>query len=115
MAASHSYGTLTSPSRPLNKDILAMLPRRRLADTAHEALFPIQSKRPEEMVGGVAVLFAAICQRCRLDPEDLYRMGLKVLRDPDQLGGDRGSNGSLQSLKDFAGIRIMGERDVSIR
>lgn len=115
MPAHHPYGDLTSPSRPLNKDALAMVPRRRAADAAHEALFPVQSKPPEIMVAGVAVLFAAVAQRCGLDPEELHRLGRKILRDPDeQLGGDRGSNQSLQSLRDFCGIRIMGERHVSV-
>ena len=110
----HSYGDITSPSRPLDRDKLYMVPRRRAADTAHQALFPIQNDSPEVMLAGVAVLFAAFCTRCRQDPEDMFRMGLRILRDPDVEGGDRGSNASLQSLKDFAGIRIMGERHVSI-
>lgn len=109
-----SYGGLTKPSRPLNKDALSMLPRTRAVSTAHEALFPIQGKMPEEMLGGVALLFATLCTRCGVDPEDMHRMGMKLLRDPDQEGGDRGNNGLLQALKDFAGIRIMGEKNVSI-
>jgi len=114
VSAAHDYGNWTEPSRPLDKDRLYMIPRRWAADCAHEALFPVQSKQPEVMVAGVAVLFAAIVTRCGIDPEDAYRMGLKLLRDPDQLGGDRGTSSSLQSLKDFAGIRINGERHVSI-
>lgn len=111
----HSYGDLTQPSRPLDKDRLAMIPRHKAANAAHEALFPIQSKTPEEMVAGAAVLFATICDRCRLDPEEMVRIARRILRDPDgQLGGDKRNNDSLQSLRDFAGIRIMGERHVSI-
>ena len=109
-----SYGGLTKPSRPLNKDALSMIPRRRAVNAAHEALFPIQSKWPEEMVAGVALLFAVVCKRCGVDPEDMHRMGLKLLRDPAQEGGDRGSSELLQALQDFAGIRIMGEKHVSI-
>lgn len=101
--------------RPLNKDLLGMVYRSHATDAAHEALFPIQSKRPEVLVAGVAVLFATLCQRCGLDPQQLHHLGLRILRDPDQqLGGDKRNNSSLQSLRDFAGIRIMGERDVSI-
>lgn len=114
MTHTNSYGGLTKPSRPLDKDALSMLPRKRAVTTAHEALFPIQNKMPEEMLGGVALLFATLCTRCRVDPEDMHRMGMKLLRDPTVEGGDRGSNGLLESLKDFAGVRIMGERDVSI-
>ena len=115
MASPHSYGQITEPGRPLNKDALSMVPRRRAADAAHEALFPVQSKPPEVMVAGVALLFATLAARCGLDPEELHALGRKLLRDPEeQLGGDRGTNSSLQSLRDFAGIRIMGERHVSI-
>ena len=110
----HSYGDITAPSRPLNRDKLHMVPRAHVAAAAHEALFPVQGLQPELMVAGIALLFAAITQRCGLDPQELHTLGRKILRDPVQVGGDRGANASLQSLKDFAGIRIMGERDVSI-
>jgi hypothetical protein len=114
MSSRHSYGTFTEPSRPLNKDRLMMFPRAWAARAAHEALFPIQDMQPEEMVAGVALLFAAVASRCQLDPSELHKMGMKMLRAPTQQGGDRGTNGLIQSLQDFAGIRIMGEPDVSI-
>lgn len=108
------YGQLTSASRPLNKDWLGMVHRNHAARAAHEALFPIQGEHPEIMVLGVATLFAAVASRCNLDPQELHHMGLKVLREPAQVGGDKRTNDVLQSLKDFAGVRIMGEHDVSV-
>lgn len=88
-----------------------MMPRGVAADTAHEALFPIQHRRPTEMVAGVAVLFATICARTGLDPQELHTLGSKMLRDQEF---HRAVNDSLQSLRDFAGIRIAGDKDVSI-
>ena len=114
MPTPHSYGTITEPSRPLNKDALAMVRRASAIKGAQLALDPIQHEQPEYMVASIAVLLAAVVNRCRLDPEDMYRMGLKLMRDPPQEGGDRGASGAIQSLRDFAGIRIMGERDVPI-
>lgn len=116
MSSNSDYGTWTEPTRsPLNRDRLHMVPRSLAVAAAHEALFPIQDKRPDVMVAGVAVLFAALAARCGVDPQELYVIGRRILRDPDeQLGGDKHNNASLQSLRDFAGIRIMGERNVSI-
>lgn len=111
-----NYGTWTEPTRsPLDRDRLHMVPRTLAAKAAHEALFSIQDLRPDVLVAGVAVLFAALVARCGMDPQEMHLLGLRILRDPDeQLGGDKRNNASLQSLRDFAGIRIMGERNVSI-
>ena len=105
------YGNLTKPSRPLNKDILSMVHRTQSAHAAHAALDPLQNLQPEVMVMGAALLFAAIARRCQLDPADLHTMALKVLQAQP---GHRRDNDSLQSLQDFAGIRILGEQTVSI-
>lgn len=94
-----------------DKDALSMLARETAADAAHEALFPLQHRPPAEIVAGAAVLFAAICHRVGLDPQETHAVGMKMLRDQDH---HRGANNSLQSLRDFAGIRIAGDRDVSI-
>lgn len=101
------YGGMTAPvARGLDKDRMWMLPRNLAADTAHEALFPIQSKTPEEQLMGVAVLFAALCQRCGVEPDVMHSVGLKVLRAQDY---HKHANASLEALRDFAGLRIMGE------
>ncbi|MCW2317102.1 hypothetical protein M2322_002656 [Rhodoblastus acidophilus] len=106
------YGRLTAPAlRPLNKDALAMVPRTATAQASHAALDQLQRERPEVMVAAAALLFAAICLRCQLEPDLMHRQGLKMLR-PE--AGMRRDNDSLQSLMDFAGIRIMGEREVGV-
>lgn len=106
------YGNLTSPARrPLDRDRLAMVSRTEAAHAAHAALSALQDKSPELMMAGAELLFATLCKRCRLDPHDEYLRGLKLLTPQP---GFRKDNDSLQSLQDFAGIRIMGETSVSI-
>ena len=93
-------------SRPLDRDKLSMVPREAGIEAAYEALFPIQDRAPEPMMAGVAVLFAAICNRTGTDPEDMHRLGMKLLRYQE---GSLKTNNAVQSLRDFAGLRIAGQ------
>lgn len=103
----------TAPaSTPLNRDRLAMVPRHQAADFAQLALFGVQHETPEVMLMGVSVLFATLCQRCGLDPEAMHTMGRRVLMayEPNH----KATNDSLTVLRDFAGVRILGETGVSL-
>lgn len=102
---------MSPASRPFDYHTMTSLDRQLAADAAHLALDGIQQKTPEEIMLGVAVLFAALTHRCQLDANDLYLMGRRVLVSEDF---HRRANDSLQSLQDFAGIRIKGEHNVSI-
>ncbi|WP_269929976.1 hypothetical protein [Aminobacter sp. HY435] len=85
-----------------------MVPRDAAARAAHLALFQLQDIMvPEEQVLGVGVLFAAMCLRCGLEPSALFGMGRKVLLAPED--GDRPTDDSLQSLRDFLGARVMAK------
>jgi hypothetical protein len=98
--------------RPLSKDKLTMVPRDHAAAAAQTALFQLQDREsPEEIVLGVATLFAALCMRCELDPEALHTMGRRVIMEPSE--GDAPTNGSIQVLKDWAGLKLMAQ-EVSI-
>lgn len=99
-----------TPTRTLNPDALSMVSREAAADAAHHALFPIQDQRPEVLTMGLAVLFHAVVSKCNLDPHLLYQMGGKVLRDQE---GSLKTNNALQSLRDWASIRVLG-RDTPI-
>lgn len=92
--------------RPLDRTKLAMVSRIDAADAAHGALFPIQDEPPELVIAGIAVLFATLVQRCGLDPEDTFRLGDRIVRERE--AEDR-TNESLQSLRDFAGLRLLGQ------
>lgn len=95
-------------TRPLDKLRLSMVPRSRAADAAHLTLFQLQDlPSPEEQMMGVAVLFTAFAQRLRLDPSELHDMGLAILQS--RTDGDHVTSNSLQTLKDFAGIRLAGD------
>lgn len=94
---------------PFDKLRLAMVPRSEAADAAHLALFQLQDlPRTETMMLGVGVLFAAFCSRVGLDPSELHGMGLAVLKE--RADGDIPTSNSLQVLRDFAAIRVMGEQ-----
>lgn len=93
--------------RPLDRDKINMVPRGTAATVAHEALFPIQERRPEQMLMGVATLFAAMCRRCRVDPQDMHVKGLRVLDAPED--GDRATDAQVQVLRDLIGAKVMGE------
>ena len=105
------YGDLTAPSRPLDKDRLSMVPRELAVMAAHRSLAETREEHPEVTMAGVALLFAVLATRCRMDPQTLHQMGMRLLRD---VPGHRKDNMALQSLQDYAGIRIMGEHNVSI-
>lgn len=94
---------------PFDRTRLSMVPRSEAADAAHLALFQLQDlPRTETMMLGVGVLFAAFCARTGMDPEELHRMASNVLRAKEE--GDAPTSNSLQVLRDFAAIRVMGEQ-----
>ena len=93
-------------SRPLDRDRLHMLPRDIAIRDAHNLLRPANQLDPEDMVAAIAVLFATVCSRVQIDPEEAHTLGLRMLRD--QQHHDK-ANKLLQSLRDFAGLRIAGQ------
>jgi len=93
--------------RRLDTDRLSMVPREEAIRLAYEALFPVQNEDPPEpMVAAIAVLFAVVCQKLGLAPEQIPHMGVRMLRD--QANHDK-CNKARQSLADFATIRIAGK------
>lgn len=103
--------TATHGQRHLNRDKLFMVDQLDAARCALEALHPVASLEPDELVAGICVLFSTICFRVGLDPEEAYLLGKRLLltREP----GNHKTNNTLQTLSDFAGLRIKGD-DVTI-
>ena len=97
--------------RPFDYQTLTQLRREKGIDAAQRALDGVQRDTPEEIVMGAAVLFAAICKQAMLNPHDLYAIGSKVIT-PDPF--HRRANDSIQSLKDFVSLRVIGRKNVSI-
>lgn len=91
---------------PLDPFALGMVPRQTAADTAHTALSAIAGERPEALVMGASVLFAALCLRCGLEPEEMFGRGRQVLMSPQDY--HKRQNDSLQSLQDFAAVVVAG-------
>jgi hypothetical protein len=99
-------------TRAIDKDKLSMVPRDKAAHSALMALHQLQDiEHPEHMLLGVATLFSAFCNRCGIDPSEVHAMGLSVIKARDD--GDAPTGGAIQVLRDFAGIRLMGQ-DVSV-
>lgn len=95
--------------RPFSKDRLMMTGRDDAAASALAALTPIQDEAPEIQIAGVSVLFAAFTHRLGLDPEEAYRVGIKMLTDQDfHMKG----NIRVETLRDFAGLRLKGHEVV---
>lgn len=93
-------------SRPFDFDRMGMLPRAEVAHAALLTMHQLQVREdPEEIVLGIATCFAAICQRARVDPAEVYAMAVKVL---DAEGdGDHVTSNALQSLKDFVAGKVL--------
>lgn len=97
--------------RKLDRDKVAMFPRDVAASLAHRALVPLNRLEGEALVVAMAILFAGVCHRVQLDPQEVHALGLKMLRDQPN---HRQANDALQSLKDFAGIQVAGEPNVEV-
>lgn len=92
-------------AQKIDRDRLYMLDREEVSVTAFKALDAVQQDRPEEMIAGVSVLFAALCNRCLVDPHDMHTMGMRMLQhDPHH----KNTNDRIETIADFAGLRIMG-------
>lgn len=102
----HTMGS----NRTFEKHRLAMVHRSKAAQAAHLALFQLQDiPSSEEQVMGVAVLFATLCSRLGVDPQEMHTMAMRVLKAPDE--GATDTNNALRSLRDFAGIHLAGKEE----
>lgn len=94
------------PSRPLDKDKLYLIERETALRKASEMLDRVQNDSPEEVVAGAALVFALVCARLRLDPHDMHTFAKRVMEDQRF---HLKANSAMQSLKDYAGLRLGGE------
>lgn len=87
-----------------------MTPRDDAASAAFQALDGLQRFTPEEQLAGAALLFSALRTRCGLDPFDLSQLGDRLLA-PEAFHDK--ANWQLEALRDYAGLRIAGDPNVS--
>ena len=93
--------------QPLNKDKLYMLPRDRAAVVAHETLDPINSRPAHEQLAGVALLFAVLCSRFNVDPEDMHTFAKRLLDEDQQF--HRKGNAQMDALIAYANLQKTGQ------
>lgn len=98
--------------RPFSKDTLVMVPRDEAAKCAFALLDKVQGESPEVAMAGCVMLFAMWCKRLGQDPFEMHALGKKMLAPEDfhQKG-----NIHVEVLRDFAGMRMMGDKSVEVR
>lgn len=106
------YSITEATTHPVDRDRLLMVDRGAAADGAQLALFQIQDLRPDVALAAVSVLFATLTAGTGTNPEEAFHLGRKIIT-ADEDFHDR-TNKSLQSLRDFAGIRLAGREDVVV-
>ena len=95
--------------RPFNRDKLMLTKRDDAARVAFGALDRVQHDAPEEAMAGVALLFVTLCHRCKVKPEDMAELGRRMLEPQAfHLKG----NLHMETIRDFAGMRMMGDASV---
>lgn len=110
--SSSSSSRLTAGVIPFSRDRLSLVSRDAAAEAAFRALTKNQEQRPEVQVAAVAVLFAAWCSRLGIDPHDLWGIGRRMVT-PEEF--HRKGNIHMETIRDFAGIRLAGDERVDVR
>ncbi len=90
---------------PFSRDAMHLISRDRAAVVAHENLAAINNLRPEEQAVAAALLFAVLVKRFRLDPEEHYHLGLKLL-EPQAF--HRKGNAQMAALEAYADLQNTG-------
>lgn len=98
------------PNKPFSRDRLKLVSRDKAAYAAFAALDRLQQEEPEVAMAAASILFAAWCDRTNSDPHDMHEQGEKMLRAE---AFHRKANIQLETIRDFAGIRIMGDRNIT--
>lgn len=105
-------GKLTKGVRPFSRDRLMMVSRDEAARVAMLALTPIQDESPEHAMAAAALLFAVWCKRLSMSGHEAYQLGSKLLT-PQQF--HQKGNITMETLRDFAGIRMAADDRVELR
>lgn len=84
-----------------------MTTREAAAHSAMAALNAVQDMPPEKVLMGAAVMFATLCARCRIDPQEMHRVAMRIITAPEE--GDKPTDANIQVLRDWAGVRLMAQ------
>lgn len=85
--------------QPFSRDRLMLVPRSQAAKMAFQMLHEVQGQSPEIQMAGLATLFAIYCKRHRLDPQDLYRLGTRLITPEPHHDS---TNAYVEAVEDYA-------------
>lgn len=91
-------------STRIDRDKLFMVSRDAASHVAHALLHGGHNERGEMLAAAAAILFAAVCERVQMAPDELLRVGQKILHADQAF--HREGNVHLEALRDFAGLRL---------
>lgn len=86
---------------------LQMVSRDEAARVAHSLLNGANREKGPEIAAGVALLFSVMAERVGYQPEELFHLGNRILREPAP--HHMKSNVQLEALRDFAGLRVRNQ------
>ena len=101
------YHPLGGHRRPFDRERYLMLPRDAVAHMAHRALQPLNRMESEPLVAAIAMIFAVLCKRTGMSPQEAHDIALRQLVDEPH---HTKANLQVQALRDFAGIQANGEK-----
>lgn len=97
----------TQLSSRIDRDKLNMLSRDRAAECGFLFLDKAGEMKPEEIVMGAAIAFAAVASRYSQSASELHDLGLKLLTAPHP--HHKGGNALLDALQDYAKLRVRND------
>lgn len=95
---------VNSLSSRIDPTQLHMVSRDTVANAAHALLHGGSHEKGEVVVAAAAVLFAVMAERAAMDPQDLYRLGHRILTAPSDFHIK--PNVQMEALRDYAGLHI---------
>lgn len=98
--------------RPFSKDRLMLVPRDEAMKCGFALLDKVQAEAPEIAMAGVVALFAVWCKRLKLDPHEMYSLGVKLV-EPQPFHQKGNIHGEV--MRDFAGMRMAADASVDVR
>lgn len=98
--------------RPFSRDLLLSISRDLAATGAMKLLDRVQQiPEPEVAMAAISIVFAAFCRRTGMSAQDAHEFGKRLLEpQPHHVK----ANITMETLRDFAGIRVMGDRRVGL-
>lgn len=95
--------------RPFNRDRMHSVPRDRVAVVAHEMLAAVNALSPEEQAAAAGLLFATMCERFGLNPEEHHHLGRRLMT-PQAF--HRKGNSQIEALEAYIDLLNTGRIEI---